>query len=424
MFVSSSWYKLDNSGKLFPAVADSINSSVFRMSVVLKEEVNPFQLQKASNELFEVYPMYMVGLKMGLFWYYLNPLKDPIKVEEEVNFPSAPFDFKESDKLMRILYYKNRISVEVFHSLTDGFGGMEFLKSLLYFYLKQSKDIDDEGLIRLHTEFTDEDFEDSYVKHAKKGFHPKKKLPPSLLLEGTPFKNPGNNLIFGRLKADQILSISRSHNTTITTFLTAVLIHAIALSSENPKERPIVVSVPINLRKHFESKTLSNFFGVANIGVIADKKTSFDEILELCKEQFEIEMNPLMLQETINSNVAFQNYPGIKFVPTAIKNRVINIGAMVIGERTKTLTLSNLGIVRIPESMSKEIETFEAVLYPTSKSPMISGMITYNNIMTLSFISRIQETDVIKTFFKLLANDFDCHTEIYSNDWGEDYETL
>ncbi len=74
--MNTRWYRLDNSAKLFPAVADKINSSVYRISVVLNDEVNPEYLQKAVDEIYEYYPMYMVRLKKGLFWNYLEPLNE------------------------------------------------------------------------------------------------------------------------------------------------------------------------------------------------------------------------------------------------------------------------------------------------------------------------------------------------------------
>ena len=41
------WRRLDNSAKLFPLISSKKYSSVFRMSCVLKEKVNPTVLQKA-----------------------------------------------------------------------------------------------------------------------------------------------------------------------------------------------------------------------------------------------------------------------------------------------------------------------------------------------------------------------------------------
>ena len=38
--------------------------------------------------------------------------------------------------MFRVSYYKNRINLEVFHVLTDGMGGINFLRELTYQYLR------------------------------------------------------------------------------------------------------------------------------------------------------------------------------------------------------------------------------------------------------------------------------------------------
>ena len=38
--------------------------------------------------------------------------------------------------LFRVTYYKKRINLEVFHVLTDGMGGINFLRELTYQYLR------------------------------------------------------------------------------------------------------------------------------------------------------------------------------------------------------------------------------------------------------------------------------------------------
>ena len=424
--MSSVWYKLDNSAKIFPAVANSINSSVYRMSVVLKEEIDEIKLQRASDKLFEIYPMYMVGLKMGLFWYYLNPLKKPVQVQEEIEYPCAPINFREDNSMIKILYSGHRISVEVFHSLTDGSGALEFLKSLLYFYMSEDFDIKDEGLIRIVLNDDLEDFEDSYVNYSSKYKASKKRLPRALNIEGTAFNYPGNNIITGQIDTNELLSVARSYNVTITVLLSAVLTQAIMRVTENKKQRPIVISIPVNLRNHFKSKTLRNFFAVANVSVDLPKSASFDEILSSTQEDYLKEMHIDSLQELINKNVAFQNYPLIKYVPTKLKNKAINLGVLTIGEKTKTMTLTNLGRMILPTVMNDHIETFEASLYPTKKSPINAAMISSHDRVSLSFISRIQETEIIKEFFTILSHDLNCTVSIYSNDWdrGGNYEVL
>ena len=49
------WRRLDNSAKIFPISAGKKYSTVFRLSVVLKEEVNPQILKEAVKMALETY---------------------------------------------------------------------------------------------------------------------------------------------------------------------------------------------------------------------------------------------------------------------------------------------------------------------------------------------------------------------------------
>ena len=40
------WYRLDNAGKLYPAITTSKWNSVFRVSIILRSEINPQTLQE------------------------------------------------------------------------------------------------------------------------------------------------------------------------------------------------------------------------------------------------------------------------------------------------------------------------------------------------------------------------------------------
>ena len=102
------WLRLDNAAKIYPAVQDMELTSVFRITV---------------------------ELKAGFFWYYLEHKDSPVAVEVEQGTPCRSFD--KSELMFRVLVKENRISVEFSHILTDATGAFEFLKSLLFVYIKQ-----------------------------------------------------------------------------------------------------------------------------------------------------------------------------------------------------------------------------------------------------------------------------------------------
>ena len=132
------WDKLDNTANLFPVIAGESMSNVYRISVTLTELVDPDLLQEALDIVLPKFDGFNLRLQKGIFWYYFEENGNPApKVKEENTYPCR---FIEQNKnkhyLFRVTYFKYRINLEVFHVLTDGMGGINFLKELTYQYLR------------------------------------------------------------------------------------------------------------------------------------------------------------------------------------------------------------------------------------------------------------------------------------------------
>ena len=60
------WDKLDNTAQLFPVIAREGMSNVYRLSVVLKEEINPEALQKALDKVLPYFDVFNSMMKKGI----------------------------------------------------------------------------------------------------------------------------------------------------------------------------------------------------------------------------------------------------------------------------------------------------------------------------------------------------------------------
>ena len=129
------WIKLDNAALVYPSASNGRWNNVIRVSAYLKEEVNPTILQQALNKVIERFPHLDVTLRRGMFWHYFQNMQTYPKIEQEVEYPCRRMELNEKKHLFRVLYFKNKISFETFHSLTDGAGEICFLNSLLSCYL-------------------------------------------------------------------------------------------------------------------------------------------------------------------------------------------------------------------------------------------------------------------------------------------------
>lgn len=71
------WYELDLSAIVYPTLQRRDFSSVYRLSVVLKETIDPEILQQAVDISLRRFPTYKVAIRKGLFWRYLETNNRP-----------------------------------------------------------------------------------------------------------------------------------------------------------------------------------------------------------------------------------------------------------------------------------------------------------------------------------------------------------
>lgn len=421
------WYRIDNTGKIFHAVSDATNSSVFRVSMILNEMIEPEYLQEALDIVAVRFPTLTVRVRKGLFWDFMEHNDERLLVKKEEDYPCAPIDRKENNAyLIRVLYFERRISVEIFHSLTDGGGAVEFLKTLIYQYLKEKGErVEAKGLILLPEESPDpEEMEDSFEKYAtshsmkRPGRRPRK----AYQIHGAAFEPPGINVIHGVLDASQLNAFAKRHGTSLTGFLTSLLIKVIHTEKMTADMTDGIVSValPISLRKQFPSMTLRNFFSVANIGIPMDGYVHFEDVIEAVTRQLMEKTDKESLQTVINRFVSLQSSLWTRAVPVFLKYPFMRFGFNQIGERAKTMTLSNLGKIQLPESMEAHVDRMEVILYPTRKSPINIGIGTLNDQLTITFARSIEDNDIIQAFFTELAGMTELDIKVYSNEWGEE----
>ena len=283
------WDKLDNTAHIFPVIAGESMTNVYRISVTLCEEIVPDILQQALDIVLPKFDVFNVRLRMGVFWYYFeeNGKKAPRVVEEGL-FPCRQIQPNRNQSyLFRVTYYKRRINLEVFHVLTDGMGGVNFLRELTYQYLRlahpQLLEVTNDGL----SEETSLNREDSFVKNYKQskasGF--KKEKAYILKLEKLPKGEFG--VMHGYMPVSGLKEVSHRYGVSINEYLVACYIWSIYSECLHgmPSDKPIRVAVPVNLRPFYDSVTTKNFFVMVSAEFMPDKAGyTFEDIVAIVKE--------------------------------------------------------------------------------------------------------------------------------------------
>ncbi len=402
------WYKLDNAAKIFPSVTNDKRSNVFRLSVVITEEIDPSLLEEALNLTIIRFPPLKVKMKRGLFWYYFEENEAKALVSPESPYICQRIRRRENNGyLFRVSYYSSRINLEVFHSLTDGTGALEFLKALVYNYLIiTGKKIDSENLV-LTSEIENayEEYQDSFVKNYDASLKNNKRDPQALQFKGTQYDDSYISIVTGEASVSKLKEVSHRYSSTITEFLTACLIYSAnnQINLFEKKNKPFQVLIPVNLRKHFPSKTLRNFSLFISAGHHLKPDLSFEEILEAVKTVFENELKKEKLHERIVANVTIEKNIFLRVVPLVLKEIVLKIGYLAWGDKLNSMAFSNIGLVKLPKEMEPYVRKFIFSNSATGTSPGNLGAISYQDKIQLTFAGAIHERDLQREFFRILG---------------------
>ena len=227
----SKWYKLDSAGILYSALQKEEYSAIYRFSARMEREVDPTALQRTIDRCMPRFPSFAVRIRKGLFWYYLEPNHAPGPfLKEDVSDPCQPVRFREDNGwLVRFYYYRERISVEVFHALSDGGGAIVFFRTLLAEYLRQTGvDVPaGNGVLDLNEPPREEELEDAYARYAGRHAFGLRRLPRAYQNTGTPEPFYTFHVTMGFVPLSRLREQAKKHNASVTEYLSAMLIHVI-----------------------------------------------------------------------------------------------------------------------------------------------------------------------------------------------------
>lgn len=405
------WKRLENASKIFPATASNKDTKVFRLSCELKEKVNPHVLQRALDITRESFPIYNSVLKRGLFWYYLEHRDIRPIVFEESQPLYAPIYLKDNKSLLyRVFYYNKRISVEMFHALTDGAGVSWFMETLVYHYIRLRyedvflDDIPDFNYRASISEKMSDSFEKNYrrknIGTSKKG---NKRLKRAYVIKGNRNFENRTKLIEATMSVKEVLTLSREYNTTLTIFLTSLLLYSIY--KEMPSKmlkNPVILSVPVNLRQFFESQTARNFFSTMEIEYnFENNSPELEEIISYVSDSFKENLKEDKLDGYLERFMVIEKNPLARVIPLVLKDAALKI-ADYLNDMKVTSSISNIGQVKMHEKFNPYIEKF--IVSVSARRPQIT-LCSYNDNLVISFMSPFEDTDIQSRFFQLLSKE-------------------
>ena len=357
-------------------------------------------LRRAQERMVRRFPSFYVRLCRGLFWYYLEETGHAATVEPDGPSPCMPLRRREDGGLcLRVRYYGNRIAVEFYHILTDGAGGLCFLKTLVaeYLALRYGADIPRGGdILDCDAPPEEAELEDSFLKHAgevavdraeSNAYH----------LSGDPEPDGFIHLTTASLPVSALRERAGAHGVSLTTYLTAVMIDAACELQEadgilRRRRKPVKVCVPVNLRRFFPSRTLRNFSSYINPGIDPRMgEHTPEEILKAVHHHMGAEATAKRLNAKFTANVSSERNAVLRITPLFLKNAAMKLVFLLVGDRKTSLILSNLGNVTLPEPMAAYVTRMEFVLGPLSRNPVACAALSYGGTLYLNMTSTLRE---------------------------------
>jgi hypothetical protein len=412
-------FRLDNAAKIFPAIHNKRQSTIFRVSASIDRPVNIHILDQALKAMLVRCPYYKVHLRRGLFWYYLESSDTEPRVEAESRYPCLYIPYKKPGILpFRIIAYRNRISFEVAHFITDGTGALWFLNGLLLEYLRRrGETIEHEGtLIDCRDPVDPAEFEDSFSKHYERGVPPAKQIPPALQLRGKAEPPPVFHVTEGSMDSGELKREASRYGATIGEFITALQIDVSRemMEGRKLKPKPIRISVPIDLRRFFSSRTLRNFALAVEPGI--DPRLgnfTFEDIVGKVHHFMKMELDHKMIRRQFTRNIEGERNPFIRITPLFLKDRMLKYFYNIFGRRVFTISFSNLGRISTPSDLQKFVTGYD-FLPPPLEASIGTTAIAYKGCTHIFITSTIRDRDFERRFFTRLRQ-MDIHVSIKTN---------
>lgn len=214
----------------------------------------------------------------------------------------------------------------------------------------------------------------------------------------------------GIVPVTDVRGLSKTFDCTVTQFITAVYFMAIqdyvkqlngSLKTEMTGR--IVLNIPVDLRQLFPSKTMKNFF-ISFVPAIDLRLGCYDieEIIEYLKAYMKMHLGEKEISKHISRNVKKERTFLVRLLPLWLKNIAMPFIYVRFGERGYTSSISNLGLVRLPEEIRDKVDMIEFYPAPSEVNKIKMCMCAFNEKISLSFGKTTENTEIEKFFFRRL----------------------
>lgn len=395
---------IDNSAILYLALIRKDHTNVYRFTLTMSEQVDAALLQRAVDRVHDRFPSIFAGFRPGFFRYTQVHSARPPQVQEDPGCLITMTGEEIAQCAYRVYYRENRIIIEAFHALTDGYGAAASFSTLAAEYLSLRYGIHvpyGYPVMDSHGEASVEELENAYLKYADaKPLHL-----PSRYSYQLPGKEASHRLVLESpvtLPLSDLLNAAKKRGVSVTALLSAILAYSIMeiqQQSSPKKQRPVRIMVPVDLRRIFPSATLRNFILYALPTMEPkDCRLSLEALAAKFSRQIKDHLEKENLAGIMAYNVKTQNSFLFRLLPSKLKCFLMRVAYRYFGESNSSITFTNLGNLTLPEEMLPYVKCLSVTLTPRARSPYNCSMISYNGQFQF-IISRFPEESGLEDIF-------------------------
>ena len=143
---------------------------------------------------------------------------------------------------------------------------------------------------------------------------------------------------------------------------------------------------------------------------------SVEELAKIAQKQITEGTTKEKLDKIIHDNVKTEKNFFIKITPLFLKNLIMRLVYLKVGETLQTLDLSNIGLLNLPEGLQKYVKKITFAIAPTFSCAHQTGAVGYNGKLYVTFSRNYTETTLEKNFIRHFTNK-GLKVKVSSNYW-------
>lgn len=399
-------FEIDNSSILYLSLIRKDHTNTYRFTMTLTEPVCPDTLQKAVDRIYRRFPTIIAGFHPGAFRYTQVPAQSAPQVQKDPGCLITITREEIKNCAFRVYYQENTVAIEAFHALADGYGAVACFTTLVAEYLRLKYNIPipvAETLVDLDQSPAIAELTDAYLEYEQgKPLHL-----PSRYAYQLPGGNSVRDTIYPhniQLPTDTLLAACRARGVSITALIGTVMAASIMevqkLQNSSGKIRPVRIMVPVDLRRMFPSRTFRNFILYALPTMEPeDADMPLTELMRSFSRQMHSQVQPEKPASIMAYNVRTQGSWYFKAIPLSLKCAAMRLAYRYFGESNSSITMTNLGNVRLPKEMQGYVTHMDVTLTPRVRSPYNCGILSFGGNITIC-ISRFNKDSQLEAIFR------------------------